>query len=489
MSDETLPPIEGVVGGSHGISAGWAQLLALAAECEAAAARCTERAGLGVRVMADADVLASGVLAPVTFAAAEAQVLDATTGRDGLTMRAAELLVDALAVRACEAAYELSDDAARMLAEALDHAIGRLLPLAALAAVPVMVHSAPLIAAGVAAMPPAQRAALARHTAERLGQLVHDHPDLVQHLVNGGGGLIDPFVPGPVGLLDPDDGPIGQATTSDAARLLALLAGHPLGQRVTRVTDDPVRRLRRPGSLGEVLDTLDDTAALDQPPDGEGRHRLNGAIRVQQLGEGDDVRHIVYLPGTDDMGPIPDGDDQARDMLGNYQLIGRLDSAYVRGVVEAMRDAGAASGPVMVVGHSQGGMVAAALAADPQVRAEFDIRQVVTAGSPTAQVPDLPASTHALHLENRGDVVPLLDGEPNPDQPHRVTVHFDGGDSDVAGNHAIDKYAGGARAAEAAGLGSVDEQLDHMRRLGFLGDGDAGTEEGTVRTYRITREQ
>jgi hypothetical protein len=30
----------------------------------------------------------------------------------------------------------------------------------------------------------------------------------------------------------------------------------------------------------------------------------------------------------------------------------------------------------------------------------------------------------------------------------------------------------------------VDDQLERMRRLGFLGDG----EEGAVRTYRITRE-
>jgi pimeloyl-ACP methyl ester carboxylesterase len=147
-----------------------------------------------------------------------------------------------------------------------------------------------------------------------------------------------------------------------------------------------------------------------------------------------------------------------------------------------MLDAGLEGQDVMLVGHSQGGMVATALAADPGFTRHFNVQHVVTAGSPTAQVPDLPAGTSAIHLENRGDVVPLLDGEDNPDQPHRTTVSFAAGSHDVVDNHALDHYISGAAAADASTNGSIRDQVDRMRDDGFL-----GTAWGQVQTFVITR--
>jgi pimeloyl-ACP methyl ester carboxylesterase len=178
-------------------------------------------------------------------------------------------------------------------------------------------------------------------------------------------------------------------------------------------------------------------------------------------------------------------------MLTNYQLLGGLDSSYSAGVVEAMRDAGLSGERVMLVGHSQGGMVAADIASDPALATEFGIGHVVTAGSPTAQVAELPDGTVALHLENRGDVVPLLDGQDNPAGADRVTVRFDAGDHDLGArrhgtgaDHGLDRYVLGASAVDACEHGSVRDLLRRMREAGFLVEG-ARVEE--VLTYSIVR--
>ena len=178
--------------------------------------------------------------------------------------------------------------------------------------------------------------------------------------------------------------------------------------------------------------SLNDTNEIDS--DDPERH---GAIQIQQIVDDGQERYIVYIPGTDDMGPIPQDGEHARDMETNYQLIGGMDSAYGHGIQQAMIDAGLEGKDVMLVGHSQGGMVSTSLAADPDFNRHFNVQHVVTAGSPTAQVPDLPSGTSAIHFENRGDAVPLLDGEDNPDEPNRTTVKFDEGTTDIADNHAI----------------------------------------------------
>ena len=121
--------------------------------------------------------------------------------------------------------------------------------------------------------------------------------------------------------------------------------------------------------------------------------------------------------------------------------------------------------------------------ADPGFASEFNVRHVITAGSPTAQVGDLPPGTHAIHFENRGDAVPMLYGEDNPDQPNRTTVKFDEGSADTGDNHEIEHYANGAKAADASGNGSIRDQIQLMEQDGFLG----GEEVTEVRTYQIKR--
>lgn len=479
MTTGTLPPIESVSGGSHGVEAGYEQMLALADRYERQAGDFLEMAGLGARIMANGDLLESAILSPGSFADAELQVLDATTGANGLTVRAIGIEADALGVRAVVAAFKASDSLSRHATEMLDNALGRLLLVGTVAALPALLAAGGISYAYYSTLSPEEQEALTAQLTENLGQLLHDHPELAQHLINGGGGLLESLVPG-LGLLNPGDGPIDQATTNDAARLLALLLGNSTDFDVDQLDgiDPSFHQQHAPGSLADLMQSLNDTNKLDA--EDPSRH---GAIQIQRIVENGQERFVVYIPGTDDMSPVPQDGEHARDMETNYQLIGGMDSAYGQGIQQAMIDAGLEGKDVMLVGHSQGGMVSTSLAADPDFNQRFNVQHVVTAGSPTAQVPDLPSGTSAIHFENRGDAVPLLDGEDNPDQPNRTTVKFDEGSSDIAGNHDIDHYVNGAAAADASTNGSLQDQIRQMQEDGYLG---GGTVTG-VQTFQITR--
>ena len=477
----TLPPIESVSGGSHGVEAGYEQMLALAERYERQAGDFVEMAGLGARIMANGDLLESAILSPLSFADAELQVLDATTGADGLTVRAIGIEADALGVRAVVAAFQASDSLSRHAMEMIDNALGRLLLPGAIAALPALLAAGGVSYAYYSTLSPEEQDALTAQIADNLGQLLHDHPEMAQHLINGGGGLLESLAPG-LGLLDPGDGPIGQATTNDAARLMALLFGNDTDFTVRELEVSGGAANQTPTTLAGLMAQLAETNNLDATTGDQKEHPLNGSIQIQQIGTGDDARYIVYIPGTDDLAPRPEGDETVRDMETNYQLIGGMDSAYGRGIERAMLDAGLGGKDVMLVGHSQGGMVSTSLAADPDFARQFNVQHVVTAGAPTAQVPDLPPGTSAIHFENRGDAVPLLDGEDNPDQRDRTTVKFDDGGSDIAGNHDMDHYVRGAEAADGSPNGSIRSQVDAIRASGYF-DGDSQQ----VQTFQVRR--
>lgn len=88
----------------------------------------------------------------------------------------------------------------------------------------------------------------------------------------------------------------------------------------------------------------------------------------------------------------------------------------------------------MLVGHSQGGVVAAQAAADSaRGTLGYIITHVVTAGSPVA-LADVPPSVQVLSLENVNNLVPQLDGEPNPASANHTTVRFES-DTGTFDNH------------------------------------------------------
>lgn len=129
---------------------------------------------------------------------------------------------------------------------------------------------------------------------------------------------------------------------------------------------------------------------------------------------------LVMITGTDGHPDSPLG------WLQNVEAMSsdpeqRRHADSVRLVREAMERAGIGeSDEVALVGHSQGGIVAASIAADEQDR--YAIRHVVTAGSPIANHP-IPEHTWVTSVEIDDELVASLDGASNPQTTPWLTVH------------------------------------------------------------------
>ena len=477
MSDPTLPPITDVSGGHGGTDARLDDILALAGLFDTAGNGLRGDAWDDKGLLLNADLVASAILSPGTFAEAEAEVVAATYGPNGLVVRAVGVEAIALVMEQGVAAYRTVDDLSAAIMEGIDHAAGYVLG----AALPVLVAGGVLLVGGVAltnpmlttflATNPGAREALLEEGMEGLQGFLEDNPELIQHLVNGGGGLLDGFAntwlpPGVRAALFAELGidPFHPSTNAAALDLAGLFTdGDP---HVTASGEH--RDLPPPGSVEDLMANL---ASTNRGED--------GGIDVQVVGEPPNQRYIVNLPGTDDW--VGDPSD-VRDLGSNLRLIGGQDTVYSRGIAEAMREAGVPSGaPVMLVGHSQGGMTAVELAANEDFRSQYDVQHVVTAGAPTAQVPHIPDSTQVLSLENTGDVVPLTDGEDNPDQPNRTTVQFEQHTGSIGGNHSMDAvYVPGGEALDASGHPSITESMQQMQQDGFLGADTTSTSAWTI---------
>jgi pimeloyl-ACP methyl ester carboxylesterase len=129
---------------------------------------------------------------------------------------------------------------------------------------------------------------------------------------------------------------------------------------------------------------------------------------------------VVSIPGTATWSPIPGR--TPFDATGNDRLMAGQRSSGTAGVVAALHAVGVRKGePVLLVGYSQGGLLAAATASDPAVRREFTVSRVITTGAPIAAIP-VPDDVEVLSIEHSNDLVPQLDGSANPDAPNWVTV-------------------------------------------------------------------
>ncbi|QCB96137.1 hypothetical protein E5206_03685 [Arthrobacter sp. PAMC25564] len=148
--------------------------------------------------------------------------------------------------------------------------------------------------------------------------------------------------------------------------------------------------------------------------------RTSGDIEVLQTGSGGQRAWVVIIPGTQ-LDGLPEGTNPF-DIAGIAESLG-FDSAEMNAAVrEALREAGAEAGEqVAAVGYSQGGIHAMNLSQDRAFLAEYDLKFVLTAGSPVGGIEPAPG-IGSLHLEHEQDLVPGADGLPNADTKERVTV-------------------------------------------------------------------
>lgn len=110
-----------------------------------------------------------------------------------------------------------------------------------------------------------------------------------------------------------------------------------------------------------------------------------GSIDVRTLDGAGGRRVIVDITGTTMWNFDPGRrTPEVSDVGTNLRALANRSSVFERGVIQALRLAGVSPGePIMLVGHSQGGMIAARLAGELQA-AGYTVTHLVTAGSPIA---------------------------------------------------------------------------------------------------------
>lgn len=158
-----------------------------------------------------------------------------------------------------------------------------------------------------------------------------------------------------------------------------------------------------PATISAILATTNAAYADEGKPG-----TPDAAVRITSVHKpGEPDAYVISIPGTTRW--YPDGAANATDLTGNLQLAGGNMSTAAEAVRLAMEKAGIPAGsPVMLSGHSQGGMIAATLASDPSFTNRFNVTNLVTFGSPIDSTP-IPSRIDVLALQHQGDPVPKLD--------------------------------------------------------------------------------
>ncbi|MFF2242590.1 hypothetical protein ACFVTM_00205 [Arthrobacter sp. NPDC058130] len=259
-----------------------------------------------------------------------------------------------------------------------------------------------------------------------------------------------------------------------APRNLAVLLGLPLplaavAGAVSGPTD--VRRLVRDASDAPGLAFLKPrpvdivgretfSANVDLSPAGLLRRagavgEQGGRIEVIKADGGGRPAWVVIIPGTQ-QGTLPEGTNPF-DPAGIAEALGYDSASTADAIRQALRQAGAQAGDQLVaVGYSQGGIHAMNLSKDRAVLAEYDLKFVLTAGSPVGGINPEPG-IRSLHLEHEQDWVPGADGLANPDTRDRVTVTLTNPlaipaltDFGLGPGHRLENYADGAALISAS---------------------------------------
>ena len=155
----------------------------------------------------------------------------------------------------------------------------------------------------------------------------------------------------------------------------------------------------------------------------QGRGGLpTGTIGVERVEHLDGtVSWTVLIPGTQKFAP----GDHAFDGLTDLDLMAHRYAQVNQQVIAALQQVGAKQDePVVLIGHSLGGIAAMSLAGSVIFTSQFQVGGVITAGSPTATFTP-PPGVPVLHLENDEEVVSNLDGQSgngNPRTEDRVTI-------------------------------------------------------------------
>jgi hypothetical protein len=382
--------------------------------------------------------------APLSAVAAERAIDDVETGL-ARCAGTSEHLARSLAEAAGR--YAFADTlAARMsqsLAALFGYDLGFLLPVLALLALPGVSAIGGALALRLATMPQARRrtffCGLSQWAAARTTLLSDPHVvDLVRLTAMSADDFGEGALHVPFGLshLLGDEG-LGVLGLDTSAATVAGLAS-PFG--VLKETPVAVQRVRTLSGATVASDFEERASRI--PTDGT-QVRID---RISVPGQAD--RFEVYLAGTSDFSLTPGAD--AWDMTSNVNAIAGTGAGSYRAAEQAMTLAGIGSGSAVVfTGYSQGGLIAARLAAS----GNYHTAGLYTLGGPAGQVP-VPTSVPYVAVEHSEDIVPATGGTFASSQPVLVRRSlFDGHPPDspvVFPAHELSRYRQTAQLVDAS---------------------------------------
>lgn len=185
-------------------------------------------------------------------------------------------------------------------------------------------------------------------------------------------------------------------------------------------------------------------------------------VRIERYdAPGKNARYIVYVGPTETFSPV--ADHEPWDLTSNVTGVAGLPSGSVRATEQAMHDAGVQPGDeVEFVGFSQGGLVAARLAAS----GDWHATGLETYGAPSGNIA-LPGGLHGMAVRNSDDFVPALAG---PQLDHSLLQverrAFEPGSPIPtelpAPAHQRSAYVATATVIDQAGSAAVREQIDAL---------------------------
>jgi hypothetical protein len=307
----------------------------------------------------------------------------------------------------------------------------------------------------------------------------------VDHADEFFGGALRVPLPGPViSAIGANFGaPENAAVITAIAGVLGLAGSRVLVDGPVKVERSPERVVAPPSGYGDLADRI--------PP----AEADAAQIRIERYGDGDDRRYVVYVGGTVEFGMA--AGQQPFDMTSN--LLGIADDSSLdeldwagaesgageRAVREAMREQGVRPGdPVVAIGHSGGGIIAANLAADP----DLNVVGAVNLGGPVGSAPTR-EGVPLISVEHVEDPVPMTGGSGHPSDElivvSRSVLDSDRRYDSMLPAHELTRYRETAELLDA----SEEERIRAMRELmGEITRGDAGERIDWTATRELSRE-
>ena len=271
---------------------------------------------------------------------------------------------------------------------------------------------------------------------------------LVSSLDDAGAGALGLPLSADLLLGDSGVGLIGVSTSALAVLALARRRGWFRETPVRAVPSRAPTPTMPPKGVGDLAQRI--------PKAVEGQPQVG----IENYGTPEHPTWAVYVGGTVDWDAV--ATDEPWDLTANIAAMAGQNAGSFDAVVQSMHAAGIdKSDPVVIVGHSQGGLVATQVAAS----GVFGVRAVLTFGAPESKVP-VPPGVATLTVEHTDDVVTALGGASLDDSDDRIRVRREVFVTDpvplgeAVPAHHLDRYRETARIIDA----SPEENLQEFRK-------------------------